>query len=275
MINEAITSYSSFIKSLNEYRNITLLSGEYDNYGAVLSIHAGAGGTDACDWASILLRMYTRYAQDKGFEVEVLDQLQSDGVGIKSITLEIRGLFAYGYLKGEKGVHRLVRISPFDASGKRHTSFASCSVLPVFEDNTEIEIKEDDLKIDTFRASGAGGQHINKTESAIRITHIPTGIIVQCQNQRSQHKNKESALKILKAKLFEKERKDKATQLKEIKGSEEEIAWGSQIRSYIFHPYSLVKDHRTGEETGNVRAVIDGDIENFINAYLSLGSRTP
>lgn len=268
LLQEATLSYTEFVKAFDSYNITTLLSGEYDSNSAVLSLNAGAGGTDSCDWVAILLRMYTRYAQNKGYKVEILDQLPGEEAGIKSVTCEITGSLAYGHLKCEKGVHRLVRLSPFDAAGKRHTSFASCSVIPVFDDDINIEIKEEDLKIDTYKSGGAGGQHVNTTDSAIRITHIPSGIVVQCQNQRSQNKNKESAMKILKSKLFEKERQDKANQLKEIKGVEDDIAWGSQIRSYVFHPYNMVKDHRTGEETGNVRAVIDGEIDNFISSYL-------
>ena len=269
LLKEADEKYKEFKQKMEGYRLLTLLSEEYDKHSAILSLNAGAGGTDACDWAEILLRMYERYCNRKDYKVSILDYLPGEEAGLKSVTLEIEGDYAYGYLKGEKGIHRLVRLSPFDSSGKRHTSFASCSVLPLLDESVNIEIKEEDLKIDTYRASGAGGQHVNKTESAIRITHLPSGIIVQCQNERSQHKNKESALKILKARLFEKARVEKENAMKNIKGAEAEIAWGSQIRSYVFHPYSMVKDHRTGEEIGNVKAVIDGDLDKFVSSYLN------
>lgn len=267
-MQEAKDEYALFDKHIKNFTRIILLNGEYDINSVILSLHAGAGGTDACDWVAILLRMYMRYANIKGYKVSILDQLLGDEAGIKSVTLEIVGDYAYGHLKGEKGVHRLVRLSPFDTAKKRHTSFASCSVVPTLNEDITIEIKDEDLKIDTFRASGAGGQHVNKTESAIRITHIPSNIVVQCQNERSQHKNKESALKILKSKLFEKEIELKANQLKEIKGDEGDIAFGSQIRNYVFHPYSLIKDLRTGEETGNIKAVMDGELDSFITSYL-------
>lgn len=270
MFDEAIIEYKSFIKQFEAFKTTSLLSGEFDNHNVILSLNAGAGGTDAQDWVAILLRMYTRYANEKGYKVSVIDHQEGDEAGVKSVTLEITGELAYGHLKGEKGVHRLVRLSPFDSSGKRHTSFASCSITPIFEEDIQIEIKEEDLKVDTYRASGAGGQHVNKTESAIRITHMPSGIVVQCQAERSQHKNREKAMKVLKAKLFEKERAEKAKELKEIKGTEDDIAWGSQIRSYVFHPYSLVKDHRTEVETGNVKAVIDGDLDMFVAGYLKM-----
>lgn len=268
IVNEVSTLLKNFTYDFEKYRTSTLLRGSYDKNNAILSLHAGAGGTDACDWVSILLRMYTRWAQNNNYVVEILDYIVGEEAGVKSVTLEIIGENAFGYLKGEKGVHRLVRISPFDSSGKRHTSFASCHVMPEIDDNVEIVINFEDLKIDTYRASGAGGQHVNKTESAIRITHIPTNIVVQCQNQRSQHKNKDSALKVLKAKLFEKKQEEKAEFLQELGGELKEISWGSQIRSYVFHPYNLVKDHRTNEEVGNVQMVIDGNIDIFINEYL-------
>jgi peptide chain release factor 2 len=244
------------------------LNGPYDQKSAILSLHAGAGGTEAQDWVQMLLRMYNRWAEDKGYKVDIVDLLPGDEAGIKSVTLMIMGDGVYGYLKAEKGVHRLVRISPFDASGRRHTSFASVDVLPQEEDSPEVKINPEDLKIDTFRASGAGGQHVNKTDSAVRITHLPTGIVVQCQNERSQISNRNTALKILKAKLLGRELKRKEAELVALRGEQMEIAWGSQIRSYIFHPYSLVKDHRTGVETGNVGAVMDGRIDIFISAYL-------
>ena len=246
----------------------TLLSGQYDKNNAILTLHAGAGGTEAQDWVEMLLRMYTRYAERREFSVETLDYLAGDEAGVKSATILISGLNAYGYLKAEKGIHRLVRISPFDASGRRHTSFASVEVMPEIEDDLEIEINPDDLRIDTYRSSGAGGQHINKTDSAIRITHIPTGIVVSCQNERSQHKNKETAMKMLKSKLIEIKEREHMEKIEDIKGVQKDIAWGSQIRSYVFHPYNLVKDHRTGYEMGNIGAVMDGDLDGFINEYL-------
>lgn len=245
-----------------------LLSEPYDKNNAILELHPGAGGTESQDWGSMLLRMYTRWAEKRGFKVETLDYLPGDEAGIKSVTLKISGHNAYGYLKAEKGVHRLVRISPFDSSGRRHTSFVSCDIMPEFNDEIEIEVRTEDLKIDTYRATGAGGQHINTTDSAVRITHIPTGVVVQCQSERSQIKNRESAMKMLKAKLYQLEIEKQEQQLAEIRGEQKEIGWGSQIRSYVFHPYSMVKDHRTNEETGNTGAVMDGDLDAFINAYL-------
>ncbi|WP_455663139.1 peptide chain release factor 2, partial [Pradoshia sp.] len=245
-----------------------LLSEEYDKNNAILELHPGAGGTESQDWASILLRMYTRWAEKKGFKVETLDYLPGDEAGVKSVTLGIRGHNAYGYLKAEKGVHRLVRISPFDSSGRRHTSFVSCEIMPEFNDEINIEIRTEDLKIDTYRASGAGGQHINTTDSAVRITHIPTNVVVTCQSERSQIKNREAAMKMLKSKLYQREIEQQEAELAEIRGEQKEIGWGSQIRSYVFHPYSMVKDHRTSAETGNIGAVMDGDIDMFIDAYL-------
>lgn len=245
-----------------------LLSEPYDKNNAILELHPGAGGTESQDWGSMLLRMYTRWAEKRGFKVETLDYLPGDEAGIKSVTLKISGHNAYGYLKAEKGVHRLVRISPFDSSGRRHTSFVSCEVMPEFNDEIEIDIRTEDLKIDTYRATGAGGQHINTTDSAVRITHTPTGTVVQCQSERSQIKNREHAMKMLKAKLYQLEIEKQEQQLAEIRGEQKEIGWGSQIRSYVFHPYSMVKDHRTNEETGNTGAVMDGDLDAFINAYL-------
>ena len=255
-------------KEVEEFKISTLLNGEYDENNAILSIHAGAGGLEAQDWAQMLLRMYRRWAEDKGYKVETLDLLQDPEAGIKSVTLLISGYNAYGYLKGEKGVHRLVRISPFDASGKRHTSFASVDVFPELKDEEDIEINEKDLKIDTYRSTGAGGQHVNTTDSAVRITHIPTGIVVQCQSERSQHSNKETAMKMLKAKLIQLKEEENKEKIEDLQGSYSQIAWGSQIRSYVFHPYSMVKDHRTQAEVGDVYRVMDGDLDYFINEYL-------
>ncbi|WP_155928870.1 peptide chain release factor 2 [Bacillus sp. UNC41MFS5] len=253
---------------LSQFELQLLLSEEYDKNNAILELHPGAGGTESQDWGSMLLRMYTRWAEKKGFKVETLDYLPGDEAGIKSVTLAIKGHNAYGYLKAEKGVHRLVRISPFDSSGRRHTSFVSCEVMPELNDDIQIEVRTEDLKIDTYRATGAGGQHINTTDSAIRITHLPTGVVVTCQAERSQIKNREAALKMLKAKLYQLEIEKQEQELLEIRGEQKEIGWGSQIRSYVFHPYSMVKDHRTSTESGNVQAVMDGDLDQFINAYL-------
>ncbi|WP_152513797.1 peptide chain release factor 2 [Caldanaerobacter subterraneus] len=265
---EVEREYKELKKEVENLKIRTLLNGPYDKNNAILSIHAGSGGTEAQDWAEMLLRMYTRWANDKGFEVEILDYLEGEEAGIKSATLLIKGPFAYGYLKGEAGVHRLVRISPFDAAGRRHTSFALVEVIPELEDDIEIEIRPEDLKIDTFRASGAGGQHVNKTESAVRITHLPTGIVVSCQNERSQIQNRETAMKMLKAKLLDLMMKERKEKIEDLKGEHREAAWGNQIRSYVFQPYTLVKDHRTNYEEGNVNAVMDGEIDGFINAYL-------
>jgi peptide chain release factor 2 len=255
-------------EDVDNLKLVTLLSGKYDRSNCIVSLHAGAGGTEAQDWVSMLYRMYTRWAEKHQFKVETVDILPGDEAGIKSVTFVVSGENAYGYMKTEKGVHRLVRISPFDASGRRHTSFASVDVLPEIDDDTEIEIRPEDLKIDTYRSSGAGGQHVNKTESAIRITHLPTGIVVQCQNERSQHNNRLVAMRILKAKLFEIKEEEQRKELGDLRGEQKEIAWGSQIRSYVFHPYSLIKDHRTSVEIGNVQSVMDGDIDVFINEYL-------
>lgn len=246
----------------------TLLSGKYDTNNTIITLHPGAGGTESQDWTQMLYRMYTRWAQDNGYEVKELDFLEGDEAGIKSVTFLVSGEYAYGYLKGEMGVHRLVRISPFDSGGRRHTSFASVEVLPEITDDIEIEINSDDLRIDTYRASGAGGQHINKTSSAVRITHIPTNIVVACQTERSQIQNKETAMKMLKSKLLNLKEKGNKEKIEDLKGNQMEIAWGSQIRSYVFCPYTLVKDHRTNYEVGNVQAVMDGDLNGFINAYL-------
>ncbi|WP_156324288.1 peptide chain release factor 2 [Bacillus sp. FJAT-27251] len=255
-------------KRLSEFELELLLSEEYDKSNAILELHPGAGGTESQDWGSMLLRMYTRWAEKKGFKVETLDYLPGDEAGIKSVTLSIKGHNAYGYLKAEKGVHRLVRISPFDSSGRRHTSFVSCEIMPELNDDIQIDIRTEDLKIDTYRASGAGGQHINTTDSAVRITHVPTGVVVTCQTERSQIKNRDRAMTLLKAKLYQRKIEEQEKQLAEIRGEQKEIGWGSQIRSYVFHPYSMVKDHRTNTESGNVQGVMDGDIDAFINAYL-------
>lgn len=268
LLPEIDSEYREITAELEDFRIETLLSGEYDKNNAILTLHAGAGGTEAQDWVSMLLRMYTRWAEKKGFKVETIDYLAGDEAGIKSVTLMITGENAYGYLKSEMGVHRLVRISPFDAAGKRHTSFASCEVLPELTPDQDVEIRMEDLKIDTYRSGGAGGQYVNKTESAIRITHIPTGIIVACQNERSQHANREVAMKMLKSKLIELKERAHKERIEDLTGDQKEIGWGSQIRSYVFQPYTMVKDHRTGAETGNVGAVMDGDIDIFINAYL-------
>jgi len=257
-----------FTERMNQFELELLLNGPYDKNNAILELHPGAGGTESQDWCSMLLRMYTRWAEQKGFKVEVLDYLPGDEAGVKSVTLSIKGHNAYGYLKAEKGVHRLVRISPFDAAGRRHTSFVSCEVMPEIDDSIEIEIHPEDLRVDTYRASGAGGQHINKTSSAVRITHIPTGIVVASQAQRSQIQNRETAMNMLRAKLYQKQVEEQEKKLAEIRGEQKEIGWGSQIRSYVFHPYSMVKDHRTNTETGNVQAVMDGEIDPFIDAYL-------
>ena len=255
-------------KDVGDLRLETLLSGPYDGNNAIISIHAGAGGTEAMDWASMLLRMYTRWCESKGYEVETLDLLPGEEAGVKSVTLGISGENAYGYLRAERGVHRLVRISPFDSSGRRHTSFASLSVMPEIDNSVEIDIKPEDLKIDTYRSGGAGGQHVNKTESAVRITHLPTGLVAQCQNERSQIQNRETAMKVLKSRLLEKMEMEALEKANEMKGEMKKIEWGSQIRSYVFHPYSMVKDHRTNEEMGNIQGVMDGDLDLFINSYL-------
>ena len=265
---ELETELHDFQAKVADFELQMLLSEPYDKNNAILELHPGAGGTESQDWGSMLLRMYQRWADKRGFKVETLDYLPGDEAGIKSVTLKISGHNAYGYLKAEKGVHRLVRISPFDSSGRRHTSFVSCDVMPEFNDEIEIEVRTEDLKVDTYRATGAGGQHINTTDSAVRITHIPTGVVVQCQSERSQIKNREAAMKMLKSKLYQLEIEKQQAQLDEIRGEQKEIGWGSQIRSYVFHPYSMVKDHRTGEETGNTGAVMDGDLDAFINAYL-------
>ena len=264
-VEEAMREYQ---EQFEQIRIKTLLSGEYDKDHAIVSLNAGAGGTESCDWASMLYRMYTRWAADKGFEVEELDFHEGDEAGVKSVTFQVNGENAYGYLKSEKGVHRLVRISPFNAAGKRQTSFVSCDVMPDIEEDIDIEIRDEDIRIDTYRSSGAGGQHINKTSSAIRITHFPTGIVVTCQNERSQHMNKDKAMQMLKSKLYLLKQEEQAQLEAGIRGEVTEIGWGNQIRSYVMQPYTMVKDHRTNTESSNVGAVLDGDIDLFINAYL-------
>ncbi len=274
-VEEIQEMLDGFVKTFESVRMKTLLSGEYDKDNAIVTLHAGAGGTESCDWASMLYRMYTRWASDKGYDVKVLDFLDGEEAGIKSITFEVSGDNAYGYLKSEKGVHRLVRISPFNAAGKRQTSFVSCDVMPDIEEDIDIEINDDDIRIDTYRSSGAGGQHINKTSSAIRITHFPTGIVVQCQNERSQHMNKDKAMQMLKAKLYMLKQQENAEKAAGIRGEVTEIGWGNQIRSYVMQPYTMVKDHRTSAESGNVSAVMDGDLDLFINAYLKWQALKP
>ena len=268
LIPEIRGELDEFIREFDELRIGTLLSGEYDKNNAILKLNAGAGGTESCDWCGMLYRMYTRWAERKGFTIEVLDYLDGDEAGIKSVTFQVNGLNAYGYLKSEKGVHRLVRISPLNAQGKRQTSFVSLDVMPDIEGDLDVDIDEKDLRIDTYRSSGAGGQHINKTSSAIRITHIPTGTVVQCQNERSQFQNKDKAMQMLKAKLYLLKKEANAEKLSDIRGEVKEIGWGNQIRSYVLQPYTLVKDHRTDVETGNVDAVLDGGLDIFINGYL-------
>lgn len=268
LIEEALEMAKTLHEEMNSYELELLLSEDYDKNNAILELHPGAGGTESQDWAEILLRMYTRWAENRHYKVEVLDYLPGDEAGVKSVTLLIKGHNAYGYLKAEKGVHRLVRISPFDASGRRHTSFVSCNVMPELSEDVDIDLRTEDLKIDTYRSSGAGGQHVNTTDSAVRITHLPTGIVVTCQSERSQIKNRERAMKILKARLYERKIEEQQQELAELKGEQKEIAWGSQIRSYVFHPYTMVKDHRTNVEIGNVHAVVDGELDPFIDAYL-------
>mgnify|MGYP000199311738 FL=1 len=268
LIPEIQEMLDEFEHNLEKLRMETLLSGEYDKYNAILRLNAGAGGTESCDWCSMLYRMYCRWADKMGYKTEVLDYLDGDEAGIKSVTIQINGENAFGYLKSERGVHRLVRISPFNAAGKRQTSFVSCDVMPDIEEDLDVEINPDDLRIDTYRSSGADGQHINKTSSAIRITHIPTGIVVQCQNERSQFQNKDKAMQMLKAKLYMLKQQENAEKLSDIRGDVKEIGWGNQIRSYVLQPYTMVKDLRTGEETGNVANVLDGGLDPFISAYL-------
>ena len=268
LIPEIQGELDAFVNKLESMKIKTLLSGEYDSNNAILKLNAGAGGTESCDWAGMLYRMYTRWAERKGFTVEVLDYLDGDEAGIKSVTFQVNGENAYGYLKSEKGVHRLVRISPFNAQGKRQTSFVSLDVMPDIEDEIDLDIRDEDLRIDTYRSSGAGGQHINKTSSAIRITHLPTGIVVQCQNERSQFQNKDKAMQMLKAKLYLLEQQKNAEKLSGIRGEVKEIGWGNQIRSYVMQPYTMVKDHRTNAEISNTNSVLDGNLDPFINAYL-------
>ena len=268
-IKEIISEIKSIEKQVEEFKIEILLSGEYDRNDAILTLHTGVGGSDANDWTYMLLRMYTRWCEKKGYAVKTLEYLPGDEAGVKSVTLSIKGEFAYGYLKAEKGIHRLVRISPFNANGKRQTSFASVEILPELTKNQDIEINPSDLKIDTFRAGGAGGQHVNKTESAVRITHLPTGIVVQCQNERSQFSNRDTAMAMLKSKLIELKERAHKDKIEDITGELKDMGWGSQIRSYVFHPYSLVKDHRTGVETSNVNGVMDGDIDQFIISFLT------
>ena len=268
VVPEIAEMMEEFKASFDAIRIKTLLSGEFDKDNAIIKLNAGAGGTEACDWCGMLYRMYTRWAERKGFTIEELDFLDGDEVGVKSVTFQVNGENAYGYLKSEKGVHRLVRISPFNAAGKRQTSFVSCDVMPDIDKEIDVEVRDEDIRIDTYRSSGAGGQHINKTSSAIRITHMPTGIVVTCQNERSQFQNKEKAMQMLKAKLLMVKQEEQAAKAAGIRGDVKDIGWGSQIRSYVLQPYTMVKDHRTGEESGNVDAVLDGAIDNFISAYL-------
>lgn len=272
LVPEETEGVDRVLKTIEDMRMSTLLSGEYDSKNAILTFHAGAGGTEAQDWAEMLFRMYNHWADAHGFKAKTIDYLDGEEAGLKSAVLLIEGENAYGYMKSEAGVHRLVRVSPFDSSGRRHTSFASLEVMPEIDDNMDVEIRDEDLKVDTYRSSGAGGQHINKTDSAVRITHIPTGIVVACQNERSQHQNREMAMKMLKSKLIEIKEREHLEKIEDIKGVQKEIGWGSQIRSYVFMPYTMVKDHRTGFEMGNINAVMDGDLDGFINAYLKAAS---
>ena len=258
----------NFIEGYDNLRTATLLSGEYDGSNAIVTLHSGAGGTESCDWVAMLLRMYAKWAEKRDYTFEILDILDGEEAGIKSVTFQINGENAFGYIRSEKGVHRLVRISPFDSSGRRHTSFASCDVMPELDDDADIDINPEELRVDTYRSGGAGGQHVNKTESAIRITHLPTGVVVQCQNERSQFQNRDRAMKMLKAKLYALRQEEQLSKLQGIRGEIKDIAWGSQIRSYVFHPYNMVKDHRTNAETGNVQQVMDGGLDIFINAFL-------
>lgn len=268
MLGDIRSGMKELRQEIESFKLQTLLKGDYDHSNAILAFHAGAGGTEAQDWVEMLLRMYIRWAEQHDYRVKTLDYLAGDDAGVKSATILVSGLNAYGFLKSEKGVHRLVRISPFDTSGRRHTSFASLDVMPEIDEEVEVDIRNEDLKIDTYRSGGAGGQHVNTTDSAIRITHLPTGIVVQCQNERSQHLNKEVAMKMLKSKLIELKESEQKEKIEDLKGEYNQIAWGSQIRSYVFHPYNMVKDHRTSVEVGNIQAVMDGEIDEFIHAYL-------
>ncbi len=274
LLDEARKNVELVQKELENQRLEILLNGEFDSKNAILTLHAGAGGTEAQDWVDMLYRMYCRWGERHNYKVKTLDHLDGDGAGLKSVVFSIEGINAYGYLKGEAGVHRLVRVSPFDSSGRRHTSFASLEVMPEIDDDVQVDISPEDVKMDVYRASGAGGQHINKTSSAVRLTHIPTGIVVACQNERSQHQNREVAMKMLKSKLMEIKEREHLEKIEDIKGVQKEIGWGSQIRSYVFMPYTMVKDHRTGFEMGNVNAVMDGDLDGFINAYLKSQSQS-
>jgi len=270
--DEIIREIKEVEKEINEYRIEILLSGDYDRNNAIFTLHVGVGGTDANDWTEMLLRMYTRWCEKKGYSTEIIDLLDGDEAGIKSVTLRVKGENAYGYLKAEKGIHRLVRISPFNSNGKRQTSFASAEVLPELTKEQDIEIRPDDLRVDTYRSGGAGGQHVNKTESAVRITHIPTGVVVQCQNERSQFSNRDTAMAMLKSRLIELKERAHKEKIEDLTGELKDMGWGSQIRSYVFHPYSMVKDHRTNIETSNVTAVMDGDLDMFINGFLASNS---
>jgi len=270
LYNDTVHELSGYVKRFRDYELLILFSGENDHGNAIVSLHAGAGGTEAQDWVEMLLRMYTRWAESSGYAVEILDYLAGDEAGVKSVTFLVKGIYAYGKLKCEEGVHRLIRISPFDASGRRHTSFASVSVLPEISEEVAIKINPEELRIDTYRSGGAGGQHVNKTDSAVRITHLPTGIVAQCQNERSQHANRLAAMKILNARLYELKQKEREDSMQEIKGEYKQIAWGSQIRTYTLNPFSLIKDHRSNLEAGNVQAILDGDLDDFINACLRL-----
>ncbi len=272
LYRETVRELSYYVRKFREFELLILFSGENDHGNAIVSLHAGAGGTEAQDWVQMLLRMYTRWAESTGYEVEILDFLAGDEAGVKSVTFMVKGLYAYGKLKCEEGVHRLIRISPFDASGRRHTSFASVAALPEVSEEIAVKINPEDLRIDTYRSSGAGGQHVNKTDSAVRITHLPTGIVAQCQNERSQHANRLAAMKIINARLYDLKEKEREDSMQKIKGEYKEIAWGSQIRTYTMNPFSLIKDHRSNLEAGNVQAVLDGDLDDFINACLHLGT---
>lgn len=273
ILEEIYKELNILMKKLDDFQTMTLLSGEYDENNAVLKLNAGAGGTESCDWCDMLFRMYKMWAQKRGFSLNVLDFLDGDEAGLKSITFEVVGQYAYGYLKSEHGVHRLVRISPFNAAGKRQTSFVSCDVMPQIDDKIDLEINEDDLRIDYYRASGAGGQHVNKTSSAVRITHIPSNIVVQCQNERSQIQNREKAMQMLKTKLYLKEKQEQENMIAQIRGTVSDIGWGNQIRSYVLQPYTMVKDHRTNCEVGNAQAVLDGEVDKFMNEYLKFLAR--